>query len=561
MSKLLALSSLCLLLACGGCQSVDTAPAHAEVPARLFEGLGTHHRVVTTNAPAAQAYFDQGLIFAYSFNLDEAVRSFSEASRLDPACAMAWWGVALCNGPHINSPDMDEAHSRAAWAALQKARGLVSTCTPVERAMIEALEARYADPGRGPLPLSAKQRQPLDSAYAQRMKKVWEQFPEDADAGTLYAEAMMDLRPWDLWTLEGQPQPGTDEIVATLEGILAKVPNHPGANHLYVHAVEASPMPRKALVAAQALETLVPAAGHMVHMPAHIYARVGMWEKAAEANRKAIAADAAYNALVPQRGFYQMYMAHNRHFLAYACMMEGRSQEALAAARDMLAAIPPEFIENAGPMIDGYLPVELEVLMRFGRWEEILAKKEPPAPLPISTSIWHMCRGVAFANTGKIADARAEQKLFLEAKSKVPADATVGNSPASTVLEVAEHILAGEISFKDGAVDSAIDSLLQAAKTEDTLRYDEPPNWMHPSRHILGAVLLSAGRAQDAGIVYRDDLSRWPENGWALFGLSEAIKAQLAPNYTKTVIRFQKAWQYADVQIDSSCACVRPANK
>jgi tetratricopeptide (TPR) repeat protein len=299
----------------------------------------------------------------------------------------------------------------------------------------------------------------------------------------------------------------------------------------------------------------------MVHMPAHIYARVGMWEQAAEANRKAIAADAAYFAQVPQQGFYRLYMMHNRHFLAYACMMEGRSQEALTAAREMIAAIPPEFITNAGPMIDGYLPVELEVLMRFGRWEEILAKKEPPAPLPISTCIWHMCRGVALANTGKLAEARAEQKLFLEARERVPADATVGNSPASTVLGVAEHVLAGEISFKAGAVDEAIASLMEAAKTEDMLRYDEPPNWMQPSRHILGAVLLSAGRAQDAGIVYRDDLSRRPENGWALFGLSEAIKAQLAPNYTKTLLRFRRAWEHADVQIDSSCACARPGNK
>jgi tetratricopeptide (TPR) repeat protein len=282
---------------------------------QLFQGLGSHHREVSHATAGGQKYFDQGLTFAFAFNHDEAIRSFTEAARLDPECAMNWWGIALCNGPHINNPEMDEQHSKAAWEALQKAKSLSGKAAPVEQALITALESRYVDPA-GKLPLKPQDRAPVDKAYAQAMFKVNKQFPSDSDVGTLYAESMMDLRPWDLWDLDGTPRPETGEIVKTLETVLKATPDHPGANHLYIHAVEASPQPERAVPAADRLTKLVPAAGHLVHMPAHIYARVGRWDDAATANRTAMTADAAYRKLSPTQGFYHIYMAHNAGFLA-----------------------------------------------------------------------------------------------------------------------------------------------------------------------------------------------------------------------------------------------------
>ena len=524
---------------------------------QLFAGMGSLHRKVTTNSPEAQKYFDQGLTFAYAFNHDEAIRSFAEAARLDSGCAAAWWGVALCNGPHINNPAMDPDHSKAAWDALQKAKSLASKASPQERALIEALEARYADPAKGKPPESPPERAPFDKAYADAMATVHKQFPADVDVATLYAESLMDLRPWDLWDLDGTPRPETLEIGAVLESVIAASPNHPGANHLYVHAVEASPHPEKGVASADRLKTLVPAAGHLVHMPAHIYARVGRWEDAAAANRAAIAADAAYRKLSPEQGFYHVYMAHNRQFLAFGCMMQGRSEEATKATREMQEAIPPEFIENMAPVLDGFMPIGLEVLMRFGRWEDILKEPKPAENMPIFIAMWHCTRAVAYANTGRMKEALEERDAFRKAASAVPEDRMVGNSPAPTVLKIATHVLDGEIAFKQGNTDEAVSELKQAVEAEDTLRYDEPPDWMQPVRHTLGAVLLAAGRVKEAEKVYREDLKRWPENGWSLYGLSQALMKDGSPQAPAIEARFKQAWAGADIKIGSSCLCVK----
>jgi tetratricopeptide (TPR) repeat protein len=469
---------------------------------------------------------------------------------------MAWWGIALCNGPHINNAAMDEAHSKAAWEALQKALALRDKASPPERDLIEALKSRYVDPAAGKLPLTPEERKPLDKAYADAMKQVQAKYKFDADIGTLYAESLMDLRPWDLWSHEGQPRPETPEIVKTLEFVLNAAPQHPGANHLYIHAVEASPNPEKAVPAAERLGKIAPSAGHLVHMPAHIFARVGRWEDSAQSNRDAIVADTAYRKLSPRQGFYHVYMAHNHGFLSFACMMEGRSKEAIQAANDMVAGVPQDFIDNAADVIDGYLPIYMEVLMRFGKWEDMLKTPKPDDKLLVCQAIWHYGRTVAFANTGKLAEADKERELLRAAAAKVPESRKVGNSKSKSVMQLAGLVADGEIAYKRGSVDEAVKLLREAAVVEDTLNYNEPPDWMVPARHALGAILLAEGKAKEAEEVYRRDLKQWPENGWSLYGLSQALKEQNSPEYAAVNDRFAKTWAKADIKIRSSCLCV-----
>jgi tetratricopeptide (TPR) repeat protein len=514
----------------------------------LFEGLGRHSRRVTTTSPDAQRYFDQGLAFLYAFNHDEAIRAFRQAAEIDPQCAMAYWGVALANGPHINNSAVDDAHAKAALDALSRAREFTRQASPAERALIDALGARYAVP-------QPADRKPLDQAYADAMKQVQKAYPEDPDAGPLYAEALMDLRPWDLWKADGTPQPGTQEVVTLLEQILVRNPYHPLANHLYIHAVEASPLPEKADPAANRLRDLQPGLGHLVHMPSHIDVRRGRWDAAAIANEKAIAADAKYRERAPDQGFYRLYMAHNRHMLAFAAMMQGQSEKALSAVQALVAEMPPDWVrENAG-IADGFAGMPVEVMMRFGRWDEILAMPEPAEYLPIARAMRLHARGVAYAAQGKKAEARAEQTAFLDAKTKVPDSAYVGNNKASDILGIAEHLLAGEILYREGKADRAIAELKEAVKREDALRYDEPPDWIQPVRHALGAMLIRANRPEAAAVVYREDLRRLPENGWSLFGLAKALKMQKSDDAAEFQDRFSRVWANADVKLSSSCFC------
>lgn len=526
---------------------------------RLFADMGNHTRKVATASPEAQRFFDQGLTWAYSFNHDEAIRSFTQAVKLDPDCAMAYWGIALSHGPHINNPVMDEPGSIAAWVALQKALALSAQpgVDPVERALITALAARYTDPVAGKLPFTADERRPLDEAYAKAMQAVFTQFPTDADVVTLYAESRMDLHPWDFYAPGTQePRPWTAEIVTTLEQALRLDPDHPGANHYYIHAVEASRSPERANAAADYLRTLVRASGHMVHMPAHIDVRTGRWAQAAEQNRQATRIDAAYRAMSPQQGIYRIYMAHNDHFLAWACMMLGRREEAQAAARNMTRNIPADFLQAAAPFVDPLTSIELSVLMRFGRWDEIIAVPRPADYLPVTGAMWRFARGSAFAAQGKVDEALAEQSELRKAVLALPEGAMLQQNTAVAGLRVAELTLDGEIAFRQGRLDAAIAALTQAVEQEDTLRYMEPPDWLQPARHALGAVLVSAKRFADAEAVYREDLKRWPENGWALHGLAQSLAAQDSPETDAVQARFEHAWAQADTEITASCLCV-----
>lgn len=548
-----------LLLLVAGCASTQPRPAsekESEAP-RLFSGMGDHHRKVQTASVRAQRYFDQGLTWAYAFNHDEAIRSFSEAARLDPNLAIAWWGVALCNGPHINNPMMSPAQCAAANAALRKAKDASEHATPVELALIGALTKRYADP-------PPSDRTDLDRAYANAMHAVWQEFPNDNDVGVLYAEALMDLQPWDLWTQEKQPKGNTREIVAVLEKVLARDSNHPGANHLYIHASEASDHADQAIASANRLRTLVPLAGHLVHMPAHIDVHVGGWAAAANTNEAAIKSDRKYRELRPRQGFYNIYMAHNHQFLSWAAMMEGRHAVASQAAADMLAGVPEEFVKTAPQMVDGPAGLPLAVQMRFGDWDGILAAPPPPACFPVTTALWRFERGVAYAARSELDRARAEQAEFAAASEKVPAGTMLQINSASAVLAIAKHVLAGEIAYREGKTDDAVRELQAGVAAEDQLRYMEPPEWIQPVRHTLGAVLVSAGRYPEAEKVYREDLKVWPENGWSLYGLATCLREQGAQAESDAVEqRFGKAWLRADTKIGSTCLCVkgRPATR
>jgi tetratricopeptide (TPR) repeat protein len=532
----------------------QTARASTETP--LFEGMGPHTRQVTTSSPRAQQYFDQGLTWAYAFNHDEAIRSFEEAARLDPQCAMAYWGVALANGPHINNPFMDEERSRAAWEAIQQARR-ARGASALERELIEALSHRYADPDAGELPLSPEDRRDLDQAYADAMGRIYEKHPDDSDVGTLYAEAMMDLWPWDYWEHgTGRPRPDTLRIVSVLERMMEIDPTNPGAAHLYIHAVEASHYPEKADAAADRLRTLVPGSGHLVHMPAHIDVRRGRWALAAEQNRQASAIDTKYREISPQQGFYRLYMAHNDHFLAWTCMMLGRREEALSAARAMVAKIPSDWLAENAALADTVAPIESEVLIRFGRWEEMLELPRPPEMLPITVAFWHFGRATAHNALGDLEAAERERADFLKAVAAVPEDAMMMMNPGREVLKIAEMTLDGEIAYRKGDIDRAVSNLREAVELEDDLRYMEPPDWVQPVRHSLGAILLEAERYKEAEQVYREDLERWPDNGWSLLGLADALEGQKSPESTAVAKRFRKAWEHADTEIQASCLCV-----
>jgi tetratricopeptide (TPR) repeat protein len=530
-----------------------TGPApSAEPKAQLFEGMGTHARATSTSNAEAQRYFDQGLVWAYAFNHDEAVRSFEKAAELDPTFALAWWGVALCHGPHINNPVMPEERSRLAYDAAAKATALAANAPPIERDLVAAVAARYAWP-------APADRRPLDEAYAAAMERVHRAYPADNDIATLYAESLMDLQPWDLWTLDGAPKGRTLEIVALLEGVRARDPSHPGAAHLYIHTVEASKDAGRAKAAADMLRTAVPASGHLTHMPSHIDVRTGAWSAAATANRKAIAVDAAYRRLSPRQDFYQAYMQHNKQFLAFTCMMLGRSGEAIDAAQAAVSTLPPEWIERNASLIDGYMTVHMDALKRFGRWDELLALEMPPAYLPYTRAMWRFNRAVALAAKGDIAGAEAEQAAFVAAVAQVPATSIAQINPASRVLELAALMLEGEIAYARKDYAAAERALRDAVAIEDTLLYMEPPDWMQPVRHTLGVVLLDAGRPADARSAYEEDLRRWPENGWSLLGVAAACEALGdSAGAADARARARLAWPDADVSPHATCLCAPP---
>jgi tetratricopeptide (TPR) repeat protein len=528
------------------------ASVDAVAPEPFFAGLGSYTRQVTTKSPKAQRYFNQGLAFLHGFNHGAAIRSFQEAARLDPKCAMAHWGIALACGPHINLPLVPPPAAALAWKELNLARKYVGRATPVERDLIEALSHRYANP-------QPEDRAPLDQAYADAMRKVWQAHPRDPDAGTLFAEAMMDLRPWNQWTAEGQPNTGTEEILATLDAVLKRKPNHPFANHLYIHAVEASPHPERANAAADRLRTLQPGLAHNVHMPSHIDIRCGRWQQAIETNLKAVEADRRYRKIAgPPKGFINVYVAHNQHMLAYAAMMTGQRELAVKHIRAMVAGLPTDFLKENALQAEGFVAMPLEVLVRFGRWDEILAEPDNyPDYMPATHAFHHAARALAYAAKADPVNARKEQAIFLEKAALVPKEETFGNNTAEALTALAGRMVEGEILLRENKFEAGLAELHEAVKLEDALAYDEPPGWLIPIRHSLGAALMRANRFADAEQVYREDLTLLPDNGWSLLGLTQSLRAQnkKPEEAAKTQAKFDKLWAKADEKITSSCLC------
>ena len=523
--------------------SAGAGPARAPI----FD-LGTWHHAVATRSPDAQRYFDQGLVLAYGFNHAQAIVAFEQAAVLDPECIMAYWGIALALGPNINFP-MDSTAEQPAWDALQKALALAPKASGAERAYVEALAKRYANPSDAKRPSRAS----MDSAYADAMRAVWRRDPNDADAGALFAEALMDLNPWNFWTPDGKANPGTEELVATLETVLKRAPDHPGANHFYIHAVEASPHPGRATASAERLGRLVPEAGHLVHMPGHIWLRVGRYADAEAANVIAARVDSQYVAEHDPKGIYpMMYYPHNVHFIWSSACMEGRSAVALAAAKRLEPMVPVEMLRQM-PMLEFVAPTRLYTLVRFGRWREILSEPAPPADLRFTRGMWHFARGLALAATGQLAEAGTACDSVAAIAAATPADAVVSFNSSAALLRLAEHALAGETAFRAGKTDEAVRQFQEAIREEDALRYDEPPAWFLPVRQQLGAALLSAGRIREAETAYREDLRRYPENGWSLYGLSKSLRARKAGAEAAQVeARFRKAWSRSDVTLTAS---------
>lgn len=515
----------------------------------LLDGLGTYSRPVTTSSEAAQRYFDQGLNLLFAFNHEEAARSFRQAAELDPSCVMAWWGLAYAQGPHINLPVVSEEQARVALDAIEHARSADGEATDLERALVEALALRH-------VPEPPEDRSGLDRAYADAMRGIWAEHPGDPDVGCAYAESLMNLRPWALYTQAGVPEPGTEEIVALIETILESSPDHPLANHLYIHAVEPSTRPDRAELAADRLRDLQPGLSHNVHMPSHIDVRLGHWEQAERSNREAIEADRRFLAIRPDPGFYGLYIAHNYHMLAYAAMMRGRSGAALDAIDEMMTLIPEQWARENAAIADGYLAMPLEVRMRFGLWDEILDAPEPDPAFPLARALRRYARAVSLAAQDRVAEAKAEQGAFLEARALVPESARFGNNAASDLLDVAEHLMGGEILYREGREEDAFDELREAVRLQDLLRYSEPPDWIQPVRHALAAALNQSGRFDEAEQVCREDLEQLPENGWALFGLMQALEHQGKDEEAKRVrARWEEIWKDADVTLSSCCFC------
>jgi tetratricopeptide (TPR) repeat protein len=530
----------------------ERAALVAEAGSPLFEGLGDHHHAITTAHPGAQRYFDQGLVIDFAFNHAESIRSFKAAQRLDDDCAMCFWGEALATGPNINVTSngkavMSDGERTAAFAALQEAIARKEKVSAAERDYIDALATRYdGDP--------TTEREPLDLAYAAAMRQLAAKYPEDDDAQALFAEAVMNTMPWDYWLDGENPKPETAEVLTALETVLERSPEHPLALHLYIHATEASSNPGRAEAAADRLADLVPGAGHLVHMPAHIYWRVGRYNDASEANVRAAAVDEAYIAQCNAQGFYPaLYYPHNIHFLWAASSMEGRSAVAIEAARKVAANVRLEMIEQFPP-VEFFHTIPLLALTQFGKWDDILEEPRPREDLEYSNAIWHYSRATALARKGDVAAARAEHEALLPLLETDKIMALDGaDYPASVILAVADHLVQGEIAMAGGDSSVAIGHFEQAVATQDSLPYMEPPFWYYPTRQSLGAALLAAGDAEAAEAVYTRDLKDYPRNGWSLFGLVRSLEEQgKTAEAAAARERFDKAWALADVELTGS---------
>jgi tetratricopeptide (TPR) repeat protein len=513
----------------------------------VIEGLGSHHRAVTTRSPEAQRFFDQGLALTYAFNHADAIRSFREATRLDADCAMCWFGIALASGPNINA-SMDSTSGAAAYEAVENAAGRAQMGSESERALIEALTKRYAAVPGGP-------RAALDTAYAKAMRDVAMRYPDDDDVATLYAEALMLLSPWNYWT-DGKPRPQTPEILATLERVIERNPNHAGACHFYIHAVEAA-QPERAVPCAERLPSLMPGAGHIVHMPAHIYIRVGRYADAVEANVHATHADEVILEDITPDGAYKLaYYPHNYHFLWFAASMSGQSARALEASRQLATKVDTSMMRAPGlGALQHFLITPMYAMVRFGRWDDILREPAPAADLVYPTGIWHYARALALTAKGQL-DQAADEVAEVERARDNPAIEGMlfwDLNSARATLAIATEAAAAELAAKRGDRNKAIAHLRKAIELEDGLTYDEPPTWHLPVRQQLGAMLLAAGRPADAETAYRQDLERHPKNGWSLYGLTQSLRAQNRAADARAIdAEFQDAWKHADIQLTAS---------
>lgn len=520
--------------------------APAARAATLFSGMGSHRHPIATTSPEAQKYFDQGLTLLYGFNHEEAIRSFGRAAELDPKAAMPHWGIALALGSNYNDPQPEAERLKKAYDEARKALALSADGPEVERAYAEAVARRYAaDP-------AAADKTQLLQDYNAAMRELSKKYPDDLDAATLFAESGMNLRPWKLWKSDGTPAGGTLEIVETLESVLKRDPSHPGANHYYIHAIEASPRPERGLPSAARLHTLVPGAGHLVHMPAHIYMRTGDYRAAERANAVAAEVDRAYIRATGAQGLYPLaYYNHNVHFESAAAAMAGRYAEAKKAADLLYQGVLPA-VSMAPAMLEGFLLQPLSIDLRFKKWDAIAAVPDPGPKLPLLRAFWRYARGLAAASTGDVKKAEAERKAFVAARDALPSETLVGmNNSGASVLAVATAVLDAEILQARRNRRGAIESWKIAVAAEDALAYDEPAPWYYPVRESLGAALLADRQPTEAEKVFRQELDRDPRSGRSLLGLAESLKAQGRSGDAAWVARqFEEAWREADTPLD-----------
>jgi tetratricopeptide (TPR) repeat protein len=518
---------------------------NAMKPATLMPGLGDLHHPVSTHNPEAQQFFDQGLRLIYAFNHDEAARSFKRAAELDPKLAIADWGIAEAVGPNYNDPASDDRFKQA-HEAIQKAVALLGNASPSERAYIDAMALRF--------PADDSDRRRNAEAYHDAMREVTKKFPDDLDAATLFAESGMNLHPWGLWHPDGTPEAGTDEIVSTLESVLRRDPNHMGAVHYYIHTMEASPSPERALAGANRLASLAPGAGHIVHMPAHIYIRTGDYEAAVKTNEQAAAVDRAYLKASGAQGIYpMMYYSHNLHFIAMCSAMNGNYAEAKKNA-DMLAAHVGPHVKDMPPL-EGFMTIPLAVAVRFHQWDDILKMPPPDPAMKTTTVFWHFARGMALASNGKVREGEAEHDFLSEAVKNTPEDAIFQmpvNNKTKDILTIARDVLGAKLSMAKQDNAAAISQLREAVAVQDSLKYGEPPDWFFPVRESLGGALLLSGDNATAEKVFREDLDRNPRNPRSLFGLQEALKAQNR-DYDAGFVRrqFQASWKGGSTQLSA----------
>ena len=535
---------LALLLCVASIAQEHSAHSQAK-PATLMSGVGNLHHPVTTSNPEAQEFFDQGLRLIYAFNHDEAARSFQRAAELDPKLAIAYWGVAEAVGPNYNDPASDDRFKQA-HQAIQKAVDLSSNASPAEQAYIQAMAKRFpADP-------KADLRKAAED-YHTAMREVSKKFPDDLDAATLFAESGMNLHPWGLWHVDGTPEAGTEEIVATLESVIRRDPNHLGAIHYYIHATEASANPERALAGANRLAALAPAAGHIVHMPAHVYIRTGDYEAAVETNEQAAAVDRAYIKASGAQGIYpMMYYSHNLQFIAMCASMNGNYAEAKKNSDLLVANVGPHAKDM--PPLEGFMTIPMAVDVRFHKWNDILAMPQPDPAMKITTGFWHFARGMALAGTGKLSEADAEYKIVSEAEQTTPPDVVFVmpiNNKAKDIMKISENVLGAKIAMAKKDNVQAISLLTAAVVIQDTLKYGEPPDWFFPVRESLGGVLLINGDAVGAEKVFRADLDRNPRNPRSLFGLQQALKAQ-DRSYDAGFVesQFHDSWKGGEVKVE-----------